>query len=1114
MANRKPLVSIIVRTKDRPGLLRRAIKSIVAQTHRPIEIVLVNDGGADAPIDALTPLLGDVSLEYIGFEENRGRSIAANEGIERARGDHIGFLDDDDIQYPDHVETLLSAMEEDNATVAYDQVQAVYYKWPEADAEDLVKIRDSHLYDSRFDGSRLLFENYIPLNALLFSAPLLKAHGFDESIEINEDWDLLIRLSERHSFRFTPRTTAEYSLFPKKEDRQEERQIAQDREAIHAEWFRTVFDKHKARVTGRDWDRFYRGCLIPKHEREVKDLEDLVDSEQRRLGGLLDRKNEEFIEKDRLLAQQRERLKEGNDLIRSQGEALDRQAILLRQKDETLARQDALIQERGEALDQRDISIGQKDEALERQNDLIRERGEAIDRQAILIRQHEEALESGGRRNRTQAEALDRQTILLEQKDEALARQNALIHERGEALDRLEIVIRQKEEALERRNALIRERDVRIRENDDLIHRKEAMIQQKEAMIQQKEAVARGLDEALGVVLSSKSWKVTAPLRAAARIARYVRRGARYIASHEPTVAARRGLLEFYHSPLTGEWLQLFPTTWKQRAKAWMLVDHAPMVEEPRANETPRVSIVIPVYNHAEYLDQCISSAIAQDYENLEVVIVDDASPDPNVKPILEAYAGDPRVALLHHEANKGISEAQNHAISNATGDIVAFLDCDDFLTADAVSTAMADWRESTVYLHTARVNVDENNEEVNRISFEHLPRKDYFKENLAAMYATHFKLIRRDVFARVGLFDPRFDSAQDYDMLMRIAWRYPSDGFVFSPNFVYHHRFHHKQETSKSNDKQQRNTHMIQEEARMRAAISRGEFHSHVSIIMLSYGKHEQTREAIQSIVETVHIPFEIILFDNGSDPETVACLKTGIARDFPFVRIVYSPVNLGPAEGRRQAITHAKGPYYISFDNDEIAQPGWVEELLVRGETGADIGAVCARVYFPNNTLQFSGGVVEHLEDELIKLGLHDVGKSRFDPSAASFRDLDWAPIGATLYKVDPSPYLHGGYQNAFEDAGVSFQLRKRGYRLVNAPGALVRHNHFLYHETVSMKKKYLEARYNRDGLLRAMASFYLENDLILYDEYVWKESGLGALSREELKKKFTEIGNSEKR
>ncbi len=67
-----PLVSIVVRTKDRPKLLKRALQSIAEQTYRPMEVVLVNDGGCDLNINELTGILKDVALNYIRLETNTG----------------------------------------------------------------------------------------------------------------------------------------------------------------------------------------------------------------------------------------------------------------------------------------------------------------------------------------------------------------------------------------------------------------------------------------------------------------------------------------------------------------------------------------------------------------------------------------------------------------------------------------------------------------------------------------------------------------------------------------------------------------------------------------------------------------------------------------------------------------------------------------------------------------------------------------------------------------------------------------------------------------------------------------------------------------------------------
>ncbi len=103
MDNNNPLVSIIVRTKDRPKLLKRALESIAAQTYRPIEAIVVNDGGCELDIEELKSILGDVSLNYVRLEKNTGRAHAGNVGIENAKGEYIGFLDDDDVLYPEHV---------------------------------------------------------------------------------------------------------------------------------------------------------------------------------------------------------------------------------------------------------------------------------------------------------------------------------------------------------------------------------------------------------------------------------------------------------------------------------------------------------------------------------------------------------------------------------------------------------------------------------------------------------------------------------------------------------------------------------------------------------------------------------------------------------------------------------------------------------------------------------------------------------------------------------------------------------------------------------------------------------------------------------------------------
>ncbi len=602
-------------------------------------------------------------------------------------------------------------------------------------------------------------------------------------------------------------------------------------------------------------------------------------------------------------------------------------------------------------------------------------------------------------------------------------------------------------------------------------------------------------------VIGSQSWRLTAPLRAANAAARGAVRRLLQTAWTLTLAAYRQKHLRRAFA--------LVPYGIKQRVRALLVRGRSePRPPAAATGIAGRVSIVIPVYNHADFLERCIRSALEQTYADVEVIAVDDASSDPRVGEILDRLADHPRLTILRNATNMGISRTQNRALEASTGSIIGFLDCDDYLTADAVERCVQAWQPATVYLHTGRINIDAQDREVSRISFEHLPRQDYFAENLERMYATHFKLIKREVFARVGLFDPRFDSAQDYDMLMRIAFHVPSIAFQHLPEFVYMHRFHGNQATESMNAHQNDHTRTIQNEARLRDAIRNGRFHKRLSFIMLSFGKARQTLAAIESLVATVRVPHEIILFDNGSDPETVDFLKTQIDGRFDTVNVIYNDRNLGPAGGRREALRHACGDWFIIFDNDERAEPGWLEELLVRACQDDRVGAVCCRVIFPDGRLQFSGGYINHLGDDLIELALYDRDQSVDDLSTTRLRELDWSPIGATLFTVNPARYLHDGYPNVFEDAGLSMALRREGKVLVNSPASRVWHDHYMYQDDFEMKARYLKERYDPKRMMVSLASFYRENGLIIFDEYVWRENKLDRADVETLKSQLGRV------
>ena len=208
--NKNPLVSIIVRTKDRPKLLRRAVQSIGDQEYRPIEVVLVNDGGCNIDIEELKGILGDVSLNYIRLENNTGRAHAGNIGMENAQGEYVGFLDDDDSFYSDHVSVLVSLLEKYDYKIAYTDAHITFLEF-DPESKEMVTTEKRVFSSKDFCYGDLIMDNYIPLICALFSKIVLRdVKGFDESFDIYEDWDFLIRIAEKYPFYHVTKTTSEY----------------------------------------------------------------------------------------------------------------------------------------------------------------------------------------------------------------------------------------------------------------------------------------------------------------------------------------------------------------------------------------------------------------------------------------------------------------------------------------------------------------------------------------------------------------------------------------------------------------------------------------------------------------------------------------------------------------------------------------------------------------------------------------------------------------------------------------------------------------------------------------------------------------------------------------
>jgi len=209
-------------------------------------------------VDDLKGILDDVDLNYIRLEQNTGRAHAGNVGIENAKGEYIGFLDDDDELYPEHVRVLTDRMVVKGSNIAYADAEIVHIDMTEGGE---VIEKNKHVnYSFDFSPEILQVQNYIPFMCLLFHGAILKKEGFDERFELFEDWKLLINLSRRHWFDHVKVVTAKYNQWSNEAQINRQAQT----EAFGKEAYLRVLGENMERITP---EVLYAYCVFNAMER-------------------------------------------------------------------------------------------------------------------------------------------------------------------------------------------------------------------------------------------------------------------------------------------------------------------------------------------------------------------------------------------------------------------------------------------------------------------------------------------------------------------------------------------------------------------------------------------------------------------------------------------------------------------------------------------------------------------------------------------------------------------------------------------------------------------------------------------------------------------------------
>jgi len=241
----EPLVSIVVRASN-GNLVKHALASLARQSYPWIELVLVWFGDGPAPETS------DLGLPAIVVQGTRNRGANLNAGIAAARGDFVGFLDEDDVFFSGHLAELVAELVAGpDIDIAFSGCRVVSCR---REGDEVVVAREVEKFDHAYEPGRLLVGNYFTLHSVLLRRDIARAIPFDPALEAYEDWDFFAH-AEQRGFRFArvDGLGCEYRLYPDPED--EASVAAVHRRKGYTNWREIVRERICRRFAPGDLDR-------------------------------------------------------------------------------------------------------------------------------------------------------------------------------------------------------------------------------------------------------------------------------------------------------------------------------------------------------------------------------------------------------------------------------------------------------------------------------------------------------------------------------------------------------------------------------------------------------------------------------------------------------------------------------------------------------------------------------------------------------------------------------------------------------------------------------------------------------------------------------------------
>lgn len=476
----------------------------------------------------------------------------------------------------------------------------------------------------------------------------------------------------------------------------------------------------------------------------------------------------------------------------------------------------------------------------------------------------------------------------------------------------------------------------------------------------------------------------------------------------------------------------------------------------------PKISIIVPTYNTPlAFLRPMLTSVQDQTYQNWELCVADGSTTQETRTFLEQAAASEPRLKLRLLEDNGGIAANTNAAIELASGDFITFLDHDDTLAPFAlfeVAKALeADPSIDLLYSDEDKLTQDGKT----RLKPHFKP--DWSPENLRSYnYITHLMVIKKSLLDAVGHVRPGFEGSQDFDLVLRATEK--AKNIYHIPKILYHWREHAG--STASNIKSKTYVTYSTKKAiashlnrlNIPARVVDGPFFGSgralynlpspsplISIIIPTKDQAEMVKRCLDSIINrTTYQNYEIILADTGSVEPATEKLYAEL-KNYPQIQLInwHHPFNYSAVNNF--AAKTAKGEYFLFLNNDiEIISSDWLEAMLEYAQR-SDVGAVGAKLLYPDETLQHAGVI----------LGIGGVaGHSHKYFPAGSFGYFGRLAIPQNLSAVTAACVMvpravyekiggfDEGYPIAFNDIDLCLKIRAENKAIIWTPHAQLYH------------------------------------------------------------------------